>query len=442
MLALLQGINGLLWNQLLIFVFLGMGLYFTVITRFVQIRRLPNALKQLVAKPKEGGEGNITPLQALYVAISSCVGNGNIVGVATSIASGGPGAIFWMWVAAFLGAATKYSEILLGMLFREKNEYGNYVGGPIQYITKGLKLPMLATAFAFLLVIQSSGGNLIQSNALSGAAQSIFLLPPVLVGLLMAMAVASVILGGFTKLVKVTEKVVPLMAAIYIISGVIVLIVNRESIPEALSLIFKSAFNLQAGVGGFIGYSVRSAMRYGIARGLYSNEAGEGSAPMLHAPAITDHPARQAHLGIIEVFFDTLVVCSITALTILVSGVDIGGIPSNVLTMHAFETVAPVFKYFVGISMILFAFTTVTVQWHFGTLGLTSLFGEKVASYYKYIFIALTFIGCLAKSELVWEFMDTILGLLCIPNIIAILLLSPKVRKQTKDFDVFVKQNP
>lgn len=176
-------------------------------------------------------------------------------------------------------------------------------------------------------------------------------------------------------------------------------------------------------------------MRYGIARGLYSNEAGEGSAPMIHAPAITDHPARQAIYGIIEVFFDTLIVCTITALTIIISGVDVNNTPSTVLTMHAFETVTPVFKYFVGLSMILFAFTTVSVQWYFGTLGLTSLIGKEKAQYYKYIFVLLTFIGCIAKSELVWELMDTVLGLLCIPNIIAIIVLSPLVIQYTKDFD-------
>lgn len=439
LLSALEWINSLLWNKLLIFVFLGMGAYFTLITRFVQIRKLPLAIKQILNPHKNSdSEGDITPLQALYVAISSCVGNGNIVGVATSISAGGPGAIFWMWIAALLGAATKYSEILLGMLYREKDSSDNFVGGPIYYIKNGLKKPSLAVAFAVLLIIQSSGGNLIQSNALTGAVQTMFKIPKIFIGIILATTVSLVIVGGFKGLVKMTEKVVPIMAVIYIVTGIIVIIVNYKQVPTAFAMIIKSAFNIKAGVGGFIGYSVRSAMRYGIARGLYSNEAGEGSAPMIHAPAITDHPARQAIYGIIEVFFDTIIVCTITALTILISGVDIKNIPSTVLTMHAFETVTPIFKYLVGLSMILFAFTTVSVQWYFGTLGLTSLIGAKKAQYYRYIFVLLTFTGCVAKSELVWELMDTVLGLLCVPNIIAILALSPLVNKYTKDFDCFL----
>ena len=432
-------INSILWNKLLIFIFLGMGTYFTVITRFIQLRKLPLAIRQIIRPSiNKSSIGTITPIQALYIALSSCVGNGNIVGVATSISAGGPGAIFWMWIAAILGAATKYSEILLGMLFRERDNSGNYVGGPIYYIRNGLKLPSLSVVFAILLIVQSSGGNLIQSNALSNAVQTIFDVPKFIIGLILSITVSLVIVGGFRSLVKMTEKVVPFRAIIYIVTGLIVIAFNYKLIPSAFNTIFKSAFNIRAGLGGFFGYSIRTSMRYGIARGLYSNEAGEGSAPMIHAPAITDHPARQAMYGIIEVFFDTLIVYTITALTILISGVDIKNIPSTVLTMHAFETVTPVFKYFVGLSMILFAFTTVSVQWYFGTLGLTSLIGEKKAGYYKYIFIILTFIGCIAKSELVWEIMDTVLGLLCIPNIIAILALSPLVIKYTKDFDDFL----
>ncbi|MDO5715353.1 MAG: sodium:alanine symporter family protein [Tissierellia bacterium] len=441
MVQLLRIVNGILWDKLLIYVFLVMGLYFTIITRCVQIRKFPLVLKQLFCPEiNESYEGDITPVQALYVALSSCVGNGNIVGVATSIAAGGPGAIFWMWIAAIVGAATKYSEILLGILFREKDETGKFVGGPIYYIKKGLGKPGLATVFAVLLVIQSSGGNLIQSNALSGAAQNIFHMDSRLIGIILAFTVAIVIVGGFKSLVKMTEKAVPKMAALYIVSGFIVITYHWRMIPSAFRLIFSSAFNLNAGLGGVLGYSIKQSMRYGIARGLYSNEAGEGSAPMVHVSAITDHPARQGLYGILEVVFDTLIVCTITALSILVSGIDLQSYPSNVLTMYAFETVFPLFKYLVGASMILFAFTTVSVQWYFGTLGLTALIGEKKASYYKYIFVILTFFGCIARSELVWELMDTVLGLLCIPNIITIVVLGPLVKKYTLDFENHLKK--
>lgn len=245
----LEWINSILWNKLLIFVFLGMGLYFTIITRFIQIRKLPLAIKQLLNQDSIGNsEGDITPLQALYVAISSCVGNGNIVGVATSISAGGPGAIFWMWIAALLGAATKYSEILLGMLYREKDSLGNYVGGPIYYIRKGLKKPNLALTFAVLLIIQSSGGNLIQSNALSSAVLTMFNIPKILIGIILAITVSLVIVGGFKGLVSMTEKVVPLMAILYIASGIIVIIVNIKLVPMAFVTIFKSALNIKAGL--------------------------------------------------------------------------------------------------------------------------------------------------------------------------------------------------
>lgn len=429
----------LIWGNWLIITLMGVGLYFTIMTRFIQITKLKYVFYVTLIKPfKKGkrleGDGTITPFQALCTALASCVGNGNIVGVATAIVGGGPGAIFWMWFAGILGMATKYAEILIGMIYREKDDDGNYVGGPIYYISKGLKSPLLAGIFAILLVIQSSGGNLIQSNAVASVVESLLGFPPVVTAILLSFAVGLIVIGGIKRLGKVAEKLVPFMAVFYIIGGITVIIFNIEKLPSIIKLIFSSAFTAEAGAAGAVGYTVRQAIRFGVSRGLYSNEAGEGSAPVLHAAAITDHPVRQALYGITEVLIDTVFLCSITGLVVLSSGVLETGESPAVLVSFAFGQVHPIFRYVIGISMVLFAYSSIPAQWYFGTVGLTYVIGSKKASYFKYPFILFTFIGCLSSLPLVWLIMDCILGILIIPNLIAILYLSPKVFKYTKEF--------
>lgn len=435
----LKKISDAIWGDWLIFIFLGIGLYFTIITGFIQIRKLPFSIKEAFFEKESKDHlkpmhGTITSLQALFIALSSCVGNGNIVGVATALVSGGPGAILWMWIAALLGCATKYAEIVIGMIYREKDEEGNYVGGPIYYISKGLKLPWLASIFAVLLVIQSSGGNLIQSNALANSVYSLFGIPKIVSAFILAFTVGLVVIGGIKTLTKMAEKVVPLMSILYLIGGITILAFNFNKIPEIFRLIVSSAFTPQASVGGIAGYSVKQAMRFGIARGLYSNEAGEGSAPAIHAVANVDHPVRQGVYGILEVIIDTIIMCSITAFSILNAGLLESNISPSVLTIHAFETIHPFFKYVVGICMILFAYTSIPVQWYLGTIGLGYVVGPKKSISYKYIFVGLSFIGCLSRLSLVWSLMDIILGFLVIPNLIAILYLSPLVYRYTKEF--------
>lgn len=429
----------LIWGNWLIVTLIGVGLYYTVMTKFIQFRKMPYIFNETLIKPflkknNAKGEGTLTPFQALCTALASCVGNGNIVGVATALVSGGPGAIFWMWMAALLGMATKFGEIVIGIAYRVKADDGTYVGGPMYYISKGLKLPWLASIYAFLLILQNCGGNLIQSNAVAGIVQNLTGISPLITSIILVVAVGLVIIGGVRRLGAFAEKLVPFMSSLYILCGIIVIVVNFRNVPLVFASIFKSAFNLKAGVAGAVGYSIREAMRFGVARGLYSNEAGEGTAPVLHASAITDHPVRQALYGVTEVTIDTIFICTITAVAILSTGVISTGKPASVLTSIAFGQVHPTFQYIVGISMILFAYSTIPAEWYFGTIGLTYLVGAKKAAFFKYIFVCFTFLGCISRLPLVWYIQDCILGLLIIPNLIAMLYLSPKVFKLTKEF--------
>lgn len=434
-----QKLANMVWGNWLIMTLMGTGLYFSVITNFIQIRKLPLALYESLVKPfkhdlKFEGVGTLTPFQTLCTALGSCVGNGNIVGVATAIVSGGPGALFWMWIAAFLGMATKYAEILIGMIFRIKAEDGNYISGPMYYIEKGLRLKVLAKIFSILLVIQICGGNLIQSNAVSGVLNEIFGLPIILSSIILAFFVGLVVIGGIQRLGKVTEKLVPFMAILYIVGGLIVILANITVIPATFKLIITSAFSLKAGIGGAVGYGIRRALRYGVSRGLYSNEAGEGSAPVLHASAITDHPVRQALFGLTEVFIDTFILCSITGFVILATGTGYQDVSAGTLTSVAFGSLHPIFRYVVGIAMILFAFSSIPAQWYFGQVGLSHLIGAEKTRWFRYFFVCFTFLGGISSLKLVWYIQDFILGILIIPNLFAILLLSPLVTQYTKDF--------
>lgn len=434
-----KNLSNLIWGNWLIITLIGVGIYFTIMTRFIQIRKLPYVIYETLIKPfkkeyKCKGDGTLTPFQALCTALASCVGNGNIVGVATAIIGGGPGAIFWMWLAGILGMATKYAEILIGMIYREKAGDGTYVGGPMYYIAKGLRLPWLAIIYSLILVFQTCGGNLIQSNAVSGIVSDMFGVKPVITGVLLTFAVGLIVIGGIKRLGYFAERLVPIMAGFYIIGGLIVIIINIQELPLVLGLIFKSAFTIKAGIAGAIGYTIRQAIRFGVARGLYSNEAGEGSAPVLHSSAITDHPVRQALYGITEVMIDTVFLCSITALVILTSGVTESGGSATTLVSMAFGQVHPLFRYFVGCSMILFAYSTIPAQWYFGKVALTYIFGATRVVYFKYIFLCFTILGAMSSLDLVWYIQDSLLGLLIIPNLIAIIVLSPKVFEQTNDF--------
>ena len=408
---ILEELSGIIWGNYLIITLIGVGLFFTIITGGIQIKGFPLAIKELVnslrGKNEIKGEGTLSAFQALCTALSSCVGNGNIVGVATAIASGGPGAVFWMWFAGIVGMATKYAEIVLGIIYREKSDDGTYVGGPMYYLSKGLGWKKIATLFSILMFLQISGGALIQSNAVAIVIKDMFKIKPIFSGIMMAGVITAVVIGGVRRLEKVAERIIPVMTI---------------------------AFNTEAVGGGVLGYTIKEAMRFGVARGLYSNEAGEGSAPVLHSAAITDHPARQGLYGILEVFIDTVVICSLTAFIVLTSGVMEMNVSPAVYVITAFGTIHPMFRYVVGISMVLFAFSTILSQWYFGNVTLTYIFNSKVASYFKYVFVCLAIMGSLSSLKIVWLIQDIVLGLMIIPNLIGLLLLNGKVKDATKDF--------
>lgn len=432
-------LNEIVWGPWMLIALVGIGVYFTVGTKFLQLRKFPYIVKQTIGKVfvKESeikGEGTLTPRQAVSAALSSTVGVGNIVGVSTALALGGPGAIFWMWVSAFFGMCTKYAEIVLSIAYREKDKEGNFLGGPAWYMKKGLNSSILAGIFTVSLAVVCIGGNMVQSNAIAEQAQELFGLSPWVVAFILVTVVALVSLGGVRRLGKVAEKLVPAMALLYIGGGILVIVVNFSHVPEAFSSIFVGAFAPTAVGGGAIGFAVMEAIRYGIARGLYSNEAGQGTAPIAHATAKTDHPARQGMWGIMEVFIDTFIICTITALIILTSGVLGTNDSPAVLASLAFGQVHPSLKFLVGISLILFAYSTIITLSYYGESLSRFLGGGKLGIFYRYFFLPFTIIGAVGGLKTIWSVQDLLMGLGVIPNLIAIALLSPVVFKLTNEF--------
>lgn len=430
-----------LWGNWLLFVLLGLGIWCTVLTGFVQIRRLPFLLRSLASSRKQdAGEGRLSSPQALLTAISSCVGSGNIVGVSTAILSGGPGALFWMWVAAFFGMATKFCEIVLGMCYQGKDRDGNVIGGPMYYISHALHTPAAGVLVALLLFVQNAGGTLIQSNTISSVVNQSFGLAPLFTGIFLALVMTFIISGGLRRLVKVAQFVAPFMALLYVAGGLIVILANAPRIPWMFGQILGGAFHPQAALGAAAGLTVRDAMRYGVARGLYSNEAGEGSAAVLHAGADVDHPVRQGIYGIAEVFVDTIVICSTTGFAVVITGAT--SLDSNAATLaaSAFGTVLPLFSRVVPVCLVLFAGTSLMSQWYFGHVSLNYLGKPRAAFVYRLLFPLMILLGSLSTVDLVWSIQDCALGLLIIPNVIALLLLSPQVRRLTREF--FDPNNP
>ncbi len=435
----LDTFNSWLWGNWLLFVLIGIGILYTVITGGVQIRHFGYILKKTLWEPirsrqKDSQEkGAISSFQALCTAVASCVGSGNIVGVSTAVLAGGLGALFWMWLAAFVGMATKYGEIILGMLYREKNDEGAYIGGPMYYIRKGLHAPWLAAICAFFMVIQIISGNFIQSNTIAGVLQDNFHIPTLITGIALVVIVMVITLGGMKRLAHVAERMVPFMACVYVLGGLIIIFANITKVPGVIADIFAGAFGLRAMAGGAAG-SMIVAMQRGVARGLYSNEAGEGSAPVIHSAASVKHPAQQGITGVTEVFLDTFVLCTITGLVLGVTGVLEQDIPGNVLAIYAFASVWKPLRYVVALSLLLFCLTTLMSQWYFGFVGLSYLFRRSVADKFKYIFPCFCIIGALARIDLVWTIQDIALGLLTLPNLVALVVLWPKVRAATKEF--------
>lgn len=427
-----------LWGDWLLVALLGLGVFYTVMTGCVQLRcvnLLRKGFFQLTKGKKEvKDEKKCSSYQALCAAVASCVGSGNIVGVSTAILSGGPGALFWMWAAAFLGMATKFGEIVMGMMYHGRDEKGNITGGPMYYIEKGMGWKWAGVFVAVLLFIQNAGGTLIQSNTISNVVNEAFHAPFLITGLILAVIMSLIIKGGFKRLVHVAQSVVPVMAGIYVVGGLLVLLFNAGKIPAMFGSIFKDAFSLRAGTGALAGITIKEAMRFGVARGLYSNEAGEGSAAVLHSSAEVDHPVRQGLYGVIEVFIDTMIISSTTGFAVLITGANGFHENASTLAAAAFRSVFPGMQYVIYISLILFASTSLMSQWYFGHVSLTYLKKPGLATAYRFLFPVIIIIGSLGSIDMVWYIQDCALGFLILPNIAALFCLAPRVRKAVKEF--------
>ncbi|MDX9917237.1 MAG: sodium:alanine symporter family protein [Gudongella sp.] len=433
-------VNGLVWGPPMLVLIVGTGLYLSLSTKFFSITKMGYILKNTFLKmfdKTQRGEGEVTAFQAVATALAATVGTGNIAGVATAIAAGGPGAIFWMWLAAVFGMTTKFAEVVLAVNFREKTPDGRFIGGPMYYIKNGLKMNWLAAIFAVFGMLAAFGiGNMTQSNSVAASLQETFKINPWVTGVVLAIVTAMVIIGGIKRIGAFTEKLVPFMAAIYILGGLVIVFIHADRIPEAFSLIFAHAFTGHAAVGGFIGATVAKSVRFGIARGVFTNEAGLGSAPIAHAAATTDHPVRQGLWGVFEVFADTIVICSITALVILTAGDWSSGVSGAALTTQSFAAGLPGVwgGLIVTIGIVLFAYSTIIGWEYYGERCAEYLFGPSVIKYYRIIWIPFIVIGAIGGLETIWDIADTLNGLMALPNLIGVLLLSGTVLKLTKEF--------
>ncbi|MDP3719185.1 MAG: sodium:alanine symporter family protein [Acidobacteriota bacterium] len=432
-------LNGYVWGWPMIVLLVGTGLLLTILTGGVQFRYLGVALREVLGKltQKAAGPGEVSPFQAVATALASTVGVGNIAGVATAISIGGPGALFWLWVSGILGMCTKFAEIVIALHYREKDSAGQMRGGAMYVLRKGLGLPWLGTIFAGFVALAAFGiGNMVQSNSVAASLQASFGLSPSITGVMLALLTGAVILGGIKRIGHLTEYLVPFMALVYLGGGLFILARFAGEIPAALSLVFTSAFSGAAATGGFAGATIMLAMRYGIARGLFSNEAGLGSAPIVHAAAKTDHPVRQGLYGIFEVFIDTILVCTTTGLAILVTGVWSGGATGAALAGEAFSVGLPGTwgNIVVTTSLVLFAFSTVVGWSYYGETGIVYLFGARAAMPYKMAWLVFIYLGAVGSLHLVWDVADTLNGLMAIPNLVAVLGSIALLRKLTREF--------
>ncbi|QMT19056.1 sodium:alanine symporter family protein [Planococcus maritimus] len=429
-----------IWGIPLITLLLVSGLYMTFKLGFFQFRYFRYIVGQtfgsIFRRPK--GEGTVTPFQALTSALSSTIGAANIVGVPAAIMFGGPGAIFWMWVIALIGMALKFAESVLAVEYREKNGNGEFVGGPMYYMTKGLNMKWLGVWFSFALMIELIPSIMVQGNSIASTVEATFSIPALWTGIATAILVSIVVFGGIKRIGKVTEIFVPFMALIYVGGAVVILLMNVQAVPEFFMLIFSNAFSPVPVMGGFAGAAIVEVIRWGFARGLYSNEAGLGTAPIAHAAATTDHPVRQGFWAVIGVVVDTLIVCTATAFVILSSGVwtEEGAMEnSSALTSLAFEEYFGDFgAILVTIALIFFVLSTILVVVFYGAKQAEFLFGLKAAQGMQVVYVFAVILGAIGAAEVIWGFLDIMLAAILIPNIIAILLLSNKVKDLKNEF--------
>ncbi len=430
-------VNTVVWGPVMLILLLGTGVFLSIGLRGITITRIPYAFGQLLKGRKGSGEGEISPFNALMTALSSTVGTGNIAGVATAIGIGGPGALFWMWCTALVGMATKYAEAVLAVNYRETDAAGKKVGGPMYYIKNGLGKRWRPLAFLFALFGSLAGfglANTVQSNTVSQVLLNNFDIPTMLSGLVMALMVALVLLGGIVRIAKVAGRLVPLMTMIYLLATLIILLMHLSEIPAALALIVDSAFNGTAATGGFAGATVMLALRMGVSRGIFSNESGLGSAPIAHAAAETNSPVRQGTIAMLGTFIDTLIICTMTGLVLIVSGVWTSDLQGAAMTLMVFDSTLPFGGNILSLCIALFAFTTMLGWSYYGERCAQFLLGPKVVLPFRILWVIGVFVGTQMSLGLVWKMSDALNGMMAIPNLLALLLLSPVVFKLTKQY--------
>lgn len=439
MIELLKAFDKFLWGLPLILGILGTGIYISIKTGGIQFRKLSFALKHTMGnifeKDHDHKSGDISSFQALATALAGTVGTGNIVGVSLAILLGGPGAIFWMWLAAIFGMATKFAEVSLAVMYREKKGKG-FVGGPMYYIKNGMGNEKLAKAFAIFSGLAVFGiGNSTQSNAIAGVLKENLNINPLITGIILSIIAGIVIVGGINSISKVTEKLVPLMSILYIGGCISVLVVNYSNILPAFKSIFIGAFSPKSLGGGFAGLSIKSVVSSGIARGVFTNEAGLGSSPIAHASAKTDHPIRQGLWGIAEVFVDTIIICTMTALVILTTEANTrANVDASALVSHAFASGSSFGPMIVTIGLSLFALSTILGWAYYGEVSLGFLFGNKAIIPYRIAYVIFVFLGANMDLGLAWTIANILNGLMALPNLIALIALSPVLVKLSKDF--------
>ncbi len=440
---LLANLNALVWGKPMLIAIFGTGIFLMFGLRFMPVLKLASAFK-LLWRGREGqnvegadSKGEISPFNALMTSLSATIGTGNITGVATAIVIGGPGALFWMWLTAIIGMATKYAEAVCAVHYREVDQEGNYLGGPMYYIKNGLGKNWLWLGFLFALfgALASFGiGNTVQAHSVASALEAQFHIPTWLTGLVLLLLTAAVVLGGIKRIALVAGKLVPIMAFAYLGAGLVVLGSHFSQIPEALALIVNSAFNPVAATGGFAGATIMLAVQWGVARGIFSNEAGLGSAPIAHAAARTNDPVKQGMIAMLGTFIDTILVCSVTGLAIVLTGVWSSGAEGTALTIAAFDHVMPeAGGMIVSIAQAIFAFTTILGWSVYGERCVTYLFGHRSIIAFRILWIIAVPIGATGDLKFIWLLADTLNALMALPNLLALLLLSPVIFKLTKN---------
>ncbi len=438
-----SAINGVVWGPIMLVLLIGVGLYLSVRLGFPQFAKFGYMMKNTILgafkkQQHEKDSSGVSPFQAVTTAMAGTIGTGSIAGLATAIGMGGPGALFWMWVSALLGMVTKYCEIVLSLRYREKNASGEWVGGPMYYIKNGLGLRWLAVLFAVFAMLACLGtGNATQSNSIAVALESTMNVEPLITGIVLVILCAAVILGGMRRIASVNEKMVPFMAVLFVVCSVVAVILKLDQVPAAFALIFREAFNFKAAAGGASGYGIMVAMHYGFSRGIFSNEAGLGSAPIAHAASSAKDPVKQGLWGMFEVFFTTIVICTLSGLVVLIGGHWNDGVYKGAaLSIASFNEVLPgVGGIGVTLATVFFALSTILGWAYYGEvcIGFLTNKSKKAITVYRIVYVAFVFLGTVGELDLIWSISETMNGLMIVPNLIGVFGLFGVVKQLTKE---------